>query len=418
MRPTGTMKNQTFKALFANKNFMKLWISQMLSQFSIQIMNFYVLTRIFSRTQSTIAVSLIWIASALPALLFGPFSGVIVDSFSRRKMLVATNILQALTIALLLLPARGIFHYYVIVFLYWLFDQAYFPSQQASASQLVDKKSLVLANTLFTFTQQFSILIGFGLGGILLSIFGPTPTVVVATINLLLAAVAVKFLPYDVPPTKFADKNLFRFWADLQAGYKFIRTHTLVWMPLLMIVFTQVFIAIISTTIPSYTHDVLQWDLNKAGVILIIPGVLGAILTMAYIPKIITKYRKKVLIELGVLVGGVALIAMFVISFLPVFKTLPAMLIAVGLGACTALVLAPSQALLQERTPPWFQGRVYGHMGFLLIVTTILPLLFAGTIADSFGIATLMGIMGMIMLIFYWFIKERGDHVLANGFGF
>lgn len=407
----------TFKQLLANKNFVKLWVSQMLSQFSIQIMNFYVLTRIFTRTHSTIAVSLIWIASALPALLFGPFSGVVVDSFSRRKMLVATNILQAVTIALLLFPARGIFHYYVIVFLYWLFDQAYFPSQQASASQLVEKKNLVLANTLFTFTQQFSILVGFGLGGVLLSIVGPTPTIIVATINLLLAAVAVRFLPYDVPPTKFADKNLFRFWQDLQAGYRFIRNHTLVLMPLLMIVFTQVFIAIISTTIPSYTHDVLHWDLNKAGVILIIPGVLGAILTLYSMPAVIKKYRKKIIIETGILIGGLALLAMFGIAFLPMFRTIPAMIIAIGLGMCTALVLAPSQALLQERTPTWFQGRVYGHMGFLLILTTILPLLFAGTIADALGIATLMGIMGVIMVLIYFFIKERGDYVLANGLG-
>ncbi len=390
----------------------------MLSQFSIQIMNFYVLTRIFTRTHSTIAVAFIWIASALPALIFGPFSGVIVDSFSRRKMLVATNLLQAATISLLLFMGRGIFHLYVIVFLYWLFDLAYFPSQQASAAQLVAKKSLVLANTLFTFTQQFSILVGFGLGGVLLALLGGKSTIIVASVNLVLAAIAVRFLPYDTPPTKFGDKSLFKFWQDTRAGYKFIRTHSLVLMPFLILVFTQVLIAIIATTIPSYTHDVLGWDLNKASVILIIPGVLGAILTMYFLPSFIQKYRNKQIIEAGILMGGLALLAMFGVSFLPAFKTIPAMLIAVGLGACTALVLGPAQSLLQERTPNWFQGRVYGHMGFLLILATILPLLLAGTVADTLGIAVLMGVMGAIMVVTYFFIKERGDHVMANGFGF
>ena len=172
------------KQLLTNKDFMKLWISQLLSQMTINIMNFYVITRVYQATQSNIAVSLVWIASALPALVFGPFSGVLVDNFSRKKMLVLTNILQAISVAgALLISPRHIFPLYVITFLYWLFDQVYFPAQQASVPSLVPKKLLDSANGLFLITQQASILLGFGMGGLLLGFLGPKLTILL--VNLL-----------------------------------------------------------------------------------------------------------------------------------------------------------------------------------------------------------------------------------------
>src|SRR3989338_8941880 len=135
----------TIKKLFQNKDFIKLWVSQILSQIAINLMNFYVLTQVFGRTQSTTAVAMIWIASALPALLFGPFSGPIVDSMSRRKAMIVTNLLQAGSIALLFFRHQ-LFSFYSVVFLYSFFDQIYLPSQQASIPGLVNRKYLSTAN--------------------------------------------------------------------------------------------------------------------------------------------------------------------------------------------------------------------------------------------------------------------------------
>ena len=124
-------------------------------------MNFYVVTRIFSLTSSTTAVSLMWIAGALPCLLFAPFSGPVVDGVSKRKSMIVTNLLQAASISLLFFVSKP-FSFYSVVFLYWFFDQIYMPSQQAATPQLVDKKLLPAANGLFLLTQQASLLVGFG----------------------------------------------------------------------------------------------------------------------------------------------------------------------------------------------------------------------------------------------------------------
>jgi len=409
------MKNPQFKRLLANKNFLKLWASQMLSQFTIQIMNFYILTRIFSLTGSTVAVSMMWLASALPALLFGPFSGAIVDSFSRRKIMIIATFMQASTVAMVLFASNNVFNLYVIVFFYWLFEQFYFPSQQASAPTLVKRELLTEAIGLFLLTQQASILIGFGLGGVLLSVIGSTPTIIFASACLFFASFAVYLLPHDVPRKVLFEKGLSQFWNDFISGYRFIKSNRVVGAGFMLVVCTQVFITIISTTLPTFTDRVLGLGLHQASPVLILPGVLAAIATTYYLPRFTKTRRKKELIETGLLIGGVSMLLMGGISFLPhLVRLILASVSAVGMGIAAAIITVPAQLLMQEKTPDWLRGRIYGQMGFVLILSTTLPLLLSAALADLLGITTLLIIMGLILLIGRWFIRHTAHHVLAN----
>lgn len=405
---------QTFKQLLKNGNFLKLWTSQMFSQFSINIMNFYILTRIFTVTESSIAVSFMWLAGALPALIFGPFSGAIVDNFSRRRMMFITNLLQALTILTILFVHDRIFFLYIIVFGYWFFDQLYFPSQQSSTPHLVPHNLLTSANGLFLLTQQASVLVGFGLGGILLTLFGSTGTILIATINLVIAAIAVYYLPADSPRRKeLAQTDLFRFWKDLLAGYRFLKDHSTVLYPILLFISVQIFISILSTLLPAYVKSTLHLELKHAGTLLIVPGALGALLATYFLPQWSKNRRKSTIIQLGLACAGLSLIAMAILQFFP-FRIPLSVVIASLLGGSIAAITIPIQTLIQQRTPPHFQGRIYGQMSFMFILATTLPLVVSATVADILGISGLIGLLGLILLAALLFIRTKGDHVMAT----
>lgn len=402
--------------MFANRNFLKLWTSQMLSQVTINLMNFYVLTQIFLHTNSTIAVALMWIAGALPALLFGPFSGPIVDSLSRRQAMIVTNLLQAVTVAMLLF-SPSVFYLYIIVFFYWLFDQIYLPSQQATIPQLVPSKDLTAANGIFLLTQQGSILLGFGLGGILLGVLGSYITIAIAAIGLVVAAVSVYFLPKDSPRVDLSQKDFTRFWKDLLTGYTYVRSHREIFLPVLMVICSQVFISVISIVLPTFTHDILHLNLNFAGLLLVVPGAIGALLVTYNLPRYLKSARKKTVVEMGLFVGAITLILLSLIVYLPTGRALAASVIAIGIGTAIAAITVPSQTLIQERTPNWLRGRVYSQLSFMLIIASTLPILVAGTLADILGVSVFMGILGILLLFVYLFVSKKGDYVLANGFG-
>ncbi len=386
----------------------------MLSQFSIQIMSFYILTRVYSLTQSTVAVSIMWMAGALPALFFGPFSGAIVDNFSRRKLMIGTNILQAVVIFMILFVDQKVFLLYVIVFAYWLLDQLYYPSQQASAPNLVDKVHLPMVNGLFLLTQQASIIVGFGLGGILLSTIGRTPTIAIASLNLIIASLACYSLPRDEPKKNLFEKDLDLFWRDFKLGYKFIQSHRAILVPLLTIIAAQVFISVISTVLPTYTQEVLGLDLNQAGITLIVPGAIGALCMTYWLPQFTKKFRKKFIVESGLLWSGISLILLSFLRYLPYGKPLIALFAAMVLGISITAVTVPAQSVLQEKTPSWLQGRVYGQMGFLLILATSLPLIASAAIADLLGVATLLGLFGLSLVVGFAWARRRGDLLLQG----
>lgn len=412
------MNTQPFRSLLQNRNFLLLWASQMLSQFTIQLMSYFILTRIFEHTQSTIAVSLIWIAGSLPSIIFGPFSGPIVDRFSRRKLMLIMNILQAVTVFFTIFITTNIFPFYIVAFTYWFLDLLYYPSQQASAPALVTKDELPAANGLFLVTQQISVIVGFVIGGILLSSIGPTGTVLIASVNLILAAIAVYYLPKDEPTDDPNSKNVFDFWKELHEGYDYLRLHRVILLPLLLIISTQILISIISTSAPTYTDQILQLALSQASIYLIVPGTLGALAVTYYLPHYGAKYRKKQFIETGLFVASVAMLSLGFLGTIkfPLLRSLSAAIVTGALGASLALIIIPAQSLLQENTPAWLLGRVYGQMGFLLNLATLLPLLFAATVTDTIGISAMMSIIGVIVLLSYLLVQAKGDHVLHNGF--
>ena len=157
--------------LLSNSNFLKLWTSQAFSLISISIVNYLLLLRLFQQTNSTLAVSFIWIAYSLPALLIGPFAATIVDLSDRKIMLVVTNLLQAITILLLIPIKTKLFLIYGVVFIYSFLNQFYLPAESASLPALIPSKNLPQANGFFFLTKQASSLIGIGLAGLLHQLF-------------------------------------------------------------------------------------------------------------------------------------------------------------------------------------------------------------------------------------------------------
>ncbi|MEK9200641.1 MAG: MFS transporter [Patescibacteria group bacterium] len=409
--------NHPFKKLLAHKNFKLLWSSQLLSQLTINLVNFSILSTIFEQTSSSIAVSLLWVAYSLPALFFAPFSGSIVDAFSRRKMMIATNFLQAITVSLyLFVPDGKVFILYALVFIYSALDQLYLPSQQASLPKIVGKELLPSANGLFLMTQQASFLVGFGLGGILLSIFSRDVTTIISTVMLLLATLAVYILPKDSRKESVdEEKNLGRFWDDFKEGFAFVRGHPVVMFPLLLIVFTQVFITIIATNLPSYTKNILGMSINHASITLVVPGAAGAFLLTYYLHKILKKTRKKIVIQNSLFMGGLCLLAMAGLRYTEALRLPLSIAVAVGLGISIAGVMVPAQTLLQEHTPSWFRGRVYSSLSFLLIGATSVPLIISAAITDAIGISGLFVTLAVLLLSMCYFIYKRSDHVLVHG---
>lgn len=412
-----------YKPLLKNSKFLYLWTSQILSQVTINIMNFLFLTHIFITTRSSIATSLLWISYSIPALIVGPFGAASVDMVSRRKTLMIANLLQALTIFLyILINQQSIFILYAIVLAYSALNQFYGPAELAALPSTVGKSMLSRANSLFFMTSQASLILGFGFAGILQRTMGYNGTLILCTIFLFIAFISVSFMqeikPKKILPGGF-EKTLKTFFDSIVEGYEFISKNKAILFPLLILLLIQASLSIVVVSLPNISSDILSIPLNYSGISVVVPAGIGALLGSIMIPKLIKRgWRKKLLIEFGLgLITFSFLTLGLGIPYLPLILRIsftPILIILTGIAFVGINI--PTLTFLQESTPDWFRGRVFGNLWFMTSLVTIFPMLFSGVISEIFGVRTLLVLMGIGTFFVFLYSLKKGQGLIEAEF--
>ncbi len=412
-----------FTIVLKNSRFLNLWVSQILSQTTINIMNFLLLTYLYSTTHSSIATSFLWISFSLPALLVGPIGAASVDLVDRRKMLMITNLLQAVTIVLFIFVyPKSVFFLYVIVFLYSTLNQFYMPAESAMLPSVVSKKALSRANSLFFMTMQAAIVFGFGIAGFLQRTIGLNGALVLSAGFLMAAFVSVSFLPPGRPGKVISgefEKDLTTFFQTILDGYKFIRGNKTILFPLLILLFIQAGLAMVIVSLPTIASEVLNIPLQYSGVSIVVPAGIGALMGSIYVPRLIKSVlRKKTMIELSLGIISFTLLALSLgIPLLPItLRVSITSLLIILTGFAFVGISIPALTFLQENTPEWFRGRVFGNLWFMVTLVTIIPVLFSGAINELFGVRTLLAIMAFITLIMLFYSAKKGQEVIEEHF--
>lgn len=413
---------EEYRPLLKNTKFVNLWASQILSQFTIHIMNFLLITRLFEITGSTIATSFLWIAYALPAVIIGPFAAASVDIFDKRKLLMITNLAQSgaiLTYALI--HEVRFFLIYGVAFTYAFLNQFYVPAELASLPALTPKKELAHANSLFFITQPIAIVAGFGTGGLLLSILGFTKALFLCSGLLFFAFLSVSFLPEiraaAALPKRF-EKRFIKFFQRIIEGYQFIKENHAILAPLLILIGFQIALTVIIVNVPIIAADIMKIDIKQGGLLVVVPAGIGAGAGALLTPRLLLSgWRKKRAIETFLMMLSLLLFAFaFVVPQLGASIRVPMGIFAIFLaGLCFVGVIIPAQTYIQEVTPGGLRGRVFGNYWFLVTIATIFPVIFSATITELFGIKFLLLILAGVALIAYSSSKRYAQNVIEGG---
>jgi MFS family permease len=408
------MNKTELMSFIKNKDFLRLWGSQLFSQITTHLINFILILKIFEMTNSAVAVSLLWIFYLIPAIILGPFSGTIIDLLDKRKTLFYTNLCQAVIVLGYLLVKEQVLLIYPIVFIYSLVNQLYLPAEGSALPILVPKTRYPAANSIFLFTAYGSFLAGFTIAGPLVKLMGKENPFFLTFVFLLLAALAVYKLPKNLKMEKKKVTDFTDFWDQVKAGYLLIKERRSLLFPILLLSFTQIVVAILGVIVPLYATEVLSLALVNSALILVTPAGAGAILGLILLVRFfMPQKRKKRLISAGLFLGSLALFMLaLVVPLISLGKIFLAVSASFMLGLCFVFVLLPSQTFIQENAPANFLGRIYGVLGFTITVFSVLPLLLAGTIAELLGVRTLCFIISLIALFLGININRR--EVYAN----
>ena len=90
-----------------NASFRRLWLGQVVSQTGDWFNTIALYTIILNLTGSGRDIGLLLVARFLPSVVFGPLSGVVADRFSRRSIMIVSDLLRAVVVLGFLLVRRA-----------------------------------------------------------------------------------------------------------------------------------------------------------------------------------------------------------------------------------------------------------------------------------------------------------------------
>ena len=83
------------KIPFTYPEFGKLWSAQLVNNIGNQFTLLALQFLIFSLTDSILAIGILAICESIPMIVVGPYAGVLIDRYDRKKIMYISNIIQA-----------------------------------------------------------------------------------------------------------------------------------------------------------------------------------------------------------------------------------------------------------------------------------------------------------------------------------
>lgn len=372
-----TRRSSTFAAL-GTRNYRFYWVGLVFYVLGHRAEYVTFAWMVWELTRDPLYLGYLGLAQGAPLLVFQLFGGVLADRMDRLRLLIATQILTAVTLTvafgLAVLGRVGVEHLLVLAALSNTFRAFDEPSRLALIPQLVDRERLPNAIALGSIPWQAGRMIGPSVTGVLIAAFGGTVGLALAAAASCAALVLYSRLRLEVRTPAADGQHALRQFAD---GFGFV-VRDFVFAGLIgMALFNAVFGMAYVTVLPIYADDYFKTGSTGFGLLNAAHGVGALIgtLTVATVAHRIARPGTTLLVTAAVM--GLTLMA---------FAVSPAMWLAlvmlVFVGFTNTFYLTQVSTFLQQRVPDQLRGRV---MAIYSLCWNLMPLggLVAGALAAA-----------------------------------
>jgi dTMP kinase len=368
---------------------------------------------------SSFAVAGIMIAKIIPALVLSSFTGALVDTFDRRKVMITAD-LARIVLVLFLVGTNQLWLIYAVVLLMETASLFFWPARNALIPYLVEERDVTAANGAMYTTQQASMLVGLTASGAILAGFEAVVRALIASNVPIVHRFVGLFAPALLGPRAgfFLDALTFVFSASVVGGihvlarpqdvagkldlklvgrdvvesFKFLAGHKE-----LRSLLITIFLAILGggAIIPvgiDYVNtlagglpfaDRVVWLRNLSGtpqtfmLVFMASGMVAGATAVA-------RLEKRIPLQL-LFAGSVATFAAAMFGFASVERYWVAGLFAAGAGACIATLTVAGNSYVVQTTADEIRGRVFTALESVIRVALLLSMIVMAPLNDAIG---------------------------------
>lgn len=417
VEPVSTLRGN-YRRLARNRGFRRLWVSQFVSGIGdwLVIGLLMPLVTVLSGG-SSFAVAGILIAKLLPALVLSSLTGVLVDRFDRRRLMLVCDLARAaLTLGLLFTNSLALI--YLIVLLMEVGSLFFYPAKNALIPHLVAEEDVAVANGLSYTTQQAAMLVGLTASGAMLALFerlvrmvlesglplidllggllapallGPRAGVLLNSMTFLVSAAFIASIPLTADTTRERVRiDLRLIGADVIDAFRFLRDHREL-RGLLMTIGLAIFgggaIATVGLVfVPQQLvggvpfADEVPWLQQLAAapttfmLVFMAAGMVGGAL-------LVPRLAQRVTLQL-LFLGGVAGFGVAMFTFALARSFAAAGLLALVAGVCIAMVTVAGNTYIVATVADEIRGRVFTALESVVKVALLASMLVMAPLSD------------------------------------
>ena len=390
--------------------FFTIWTAQAFSLLGSQLVSFAVIWWLTQTTGSATVLATASLVGLLPQVILGPFTGTLVDRWSRRlTMALADGLIALATVVLAILFASGhvqIWQVYGLLFIRSVCGGFHWPAMQASTTLMVPKEHLARIQGFNQMLQGGMSIASAPLGALLLVWLPMAGILAIDVFTAVLAIVPLFFFQIPQPERTGAQvgaQGQSTYWQDLRAGFRYVWG----WPGLMLIGVMATIINFLLTPAFSLLPILVTKHFNGQAIQLAtlesfsgIGFIVGGLILSAW-----GGFKRRIMTCLwGLVAMGVGCLVM---GLLPPSAFVFAVATMLFVGVMSPIVNGPLLAAVQAAVAPEMQGRVFTLINSMAAGMSPIGLIIAGPVADKLGVQTwfiiggivtgLMGITGLFV---------------------
>jgi len=364
------------------RDFLIIWLGQVISLLGSGLTSFALGVWVYQRTGSVTKFALIAFFTSLPALVLSPIAGALVDRWDRRRTMILSDCLAAMTSAILLVllwdesrNLLALWHIYALMVVASFGNAFQVPAFDAATTLLVPKSQYGRASGLAQMGMAIAQIVSPFLAALMLQSLKMRGILIFdfATFGVSVLTLLLVTIPKPEPIPEIAPRR--SLWQDSAVGWAYLRQRPGLLALLILFAFTNFNVGMLQALLPPL---ILSFASATAlGIVLSIAGI--GMLVGTLVMGVWGGPRRRIYgIFAGLVVEGMIL---FVGGWKP---SVPL----VGTAAFIYLFVAPiiigcSQAIWQTKVPPALQGRVFSVRR--MVAQSSLPAAYflAGPLADQ-----------------------------------
>jgi MFS family permease len=382
------LERARWRDVFGQTEFRALFFAGILSVAGDQLARVALSVLVYERTESAGLTALTYALTYVPDLLFGPLLAGFADRYPRRQVMIVTDLARAVVVALMAVEALPLWTVILLLLALQAFGSPFNAARAATLPVVLPGDHYVLGKAANDMVVQFSQVLGFGTGGVIVVAVGVSGGLLLDSGTFLLSAALIAFGVRRRPaPVEegVGDEPRRSYFSDLVAGTSLVLRTPKLRALVALATIAGFYVTVEGLAVP-YADDIGHG--KEAAGLLLAASPAGAVLGMWLITLVSPERRMKLI---GPLAAG-ACVPLVLCAFEP------GLLPTVGLWALSGLASAyhlPTSAAFVQAVPDHQRGQAFGVASTALKSSQGIGILLAGVLAEPLGTPLALAVMGV-----------------------